>query len=108
MANLSDLIEQCETAKDLLSDFGKEPDLKKALKVVSQLRRALDSLDKRIAKVLPYYSATSIGLMGWCKRSLAKAETQLSLGQGYYGRESVRDACEDLRKLDQALKSALT
>mgnify|MGYP000900471766 CR=1 FL=1 len=108
MPNVSDLIEQCDTASDLLSDFGKEPDVKAALKVVSQLRRALEALDKRIAKVLPYYSATSIGLMGWSKRSLAKAETQLSLGQSYYGRAAVREAGEYLRKLDQALKSALT
>lgn len=108
MATISDLIEQCEEAKSLLSDFGKEPDVKGGLRVVSKLRKALEALDNRIAKVLPYYSGTSVGLMGWAKRSLAKAETQLSLGQSYYGRAAVREAGEYLRKLDQALKSALT
>jgi hypothetical protein len=108
MPQIWELIERCDEAQRALSDFGQEPDVKSAKKTVAALRRDLVALDKRLARIVEYYDSARLGLMGWSKRSLEHAATRLAEDNATEGRRRVREAGEYLRRLDQALRAALT
>lgn len=102
------LIEDCENILDGLSGFNGEPDFRMAEKQTKQLNQRLITLDNRISKVLPYYSSMRVGLMGWSKHHVAHALLKIHMGQVYEARQQLISAADSLRKLDVALKQALT
>jgi hypothetical protein len=105
---ISDLIENCESILNELSGYSGAPDVQSIKPRIKKLHTQLLALDKRIFKVLPYYSSSRVGLLGWSKHHLSNALLKIHLGQIYESRQQLISGVDSLRKLDTALKQALT
>ena len=105
---LDKLIEDSELILNDLSGYDGDPDNKLIERKVKRLHQQLISLDNRISRVLPYYSSSRVGLLGWSKHHIAHALLKIHMGQVYEARQQLISAADSLRKLDAALKQALT
>lgn len=105
---LEKLIDDCEAILNELSGYAGDPDKRAIEKRIKRLNHQLIALDNRISKVLPYFSSSRVGFMGWSKHHISHALLKIHLDQVYEARQQLISGVDSLRKLDSALSQALT